>query len=131
QPIGRHTGPAFQQIEKAAFALKEDGNFSSVLEFGGTFVVLFREGRLAPANVKLEDVRSKIESDIYDAKMRDQIEQVFLAIRSQATIVNNITGDVLSKDKKTVPAEHVEKAEPAKATNKTDATKKPGTPAKK
>lgn len=132
QPIGRHTGPAFQEIEKAAFALKEDGNFSSVLQFGGAYVILYREGRLPPAKVKLEDVRSKIESDIYDAKMRDQIEQVFLTLRNQATVVNNISGDVMSRDKKTVPAEHVEKSDASKAASgKSEPQKKPATPPKK
>jgi foldase protein PrsA len=126
QPIGRHTGPAFERLEKAAFALKEDGEISGVIEFGEAHVILYREGRVPPANVKLEDVRSKIEADIYDAKMRDQIEQIFVSIQKSATIENLLTGAVSSPENKTVPAEHIEQSDKAKPPGKTEPQKKAG-----
>jgi len=126
QPISRHTSPTFQALEKAAFALKEDGEISNVVQFGGAWVILYRDGVVPPRDVKLEDVRKDIETQIYEAKMREQIEQVFISLQQTATIENFLTGQVISPDKTTVPAEHIEKVkqEPTKGT-KNETPKKP------
>jgi foldase protein PrsA len=132
QPIGRHTSPAFENIERAAFALKEDGEISPVVQFGAAYVILYREGRVPASGVKLEDVRGKIEAEIYEAKIRDQIEQVFGEIQKGAKIENLLTGEVSSpQDQKTIPAEHTEKSEPAKSSGKVEQPKKPAAPAKR
>jgi parvulin-like peptidyl-prolyl isomerase len=132
QPIARHTSPAFKSIEDAAFAMKSNGEISKVVQFGEAYVILYREDSLPPAQVKLEDVRDKIEADIYEAKMRDQIEQIFLSIQRKANIKNLLTGEVSSaSDKEAVPAEHIEKNEPAKPTTKMETPKKTNTPTKK
>jgi foldase protein PrsA len=131
QPIGRHTGPAFKAIEDAAFAMKEDGEISKVVQFGDAYVILYRESRVPPANVKLADVRDKIESDIYDAKMRDQIEQIFVSLQKRATIENLLTGEVSSPEKNAVPAEHLERSDKGKPSGKSEMPKKSNSPAKK
>jgi foldase protein PrsA len=132
QPISRHTSPAFQKIEDAAFALKEDGAISSLIQFGEAWVILYREARLPASNVKLEDVRGKIEADIYEAKMRDQIQQVFLDIKNRARIENLLTGTVSTpQDNNTVPAQHIEKKEPAKPGGRVDQSQKTGAPVRK
>ncbi len=133
QPISRHTGPMFKNIEEAAFALAEDGEISKVVQFGESWVILWREGRIPPRPVKLDDVRKDIETDIYEAKMTERIKDIFEGIQKGATIENLLTGEVSSPDKNTVPAAHQEKAkqEPAKPTTKEQTPRKGPTPSKK
>ncbi len=128
QPISRHTSPAFQKIEQAAFALKEDGEISSVVQMGESHVILYRETRIPPADVSLEDprVRDKISSDIYEIKMREQIAHVFEDIRKNATIENLLTGDVSKPEPKAAAAEKpTAPKQPVKAAGKQDAANRP------
>ena len=133
QPISRHTSPTFKAIEDAAFSLKEDGEISKVVQFGQAWVILFRESKLEAQGRPLEEVRSDLERQLYEIKMKDEIEQIFVSMQKTATIKNNLTGQVISPDKATVPAEHIEKAkqEPAKTGGKSEPAKKTTMPSKK
>ena len=134
QPISRHTSPAFKAIEDAAFAMKEDGDITKVLQFGGAYVILYRETRMPAQDVELsQPVRNELEGWIYEAKMADQIGQIFAMIQKNAKIENNLTGEVHRPQKDVVPAEHSEntKQQPAKSAAKDDTQKKTATPAKK
>jgi foldase protein PrsA len=126
QPISRNTSPAFQKIEQAAFALKEDGEISSVVQMGESHVILYREARIPPAEVQLDEVRNKISADITEIKMREQIAQVFEEIRKNATIENLLTGDVSKPEPKAATADKpAAPKQPVKAAVKQDATKRP------
>ena len=106
QPISHHTSPQFQELEKAAFAMKEDGEISPVVQLGNTWVILYREALIAPANVKLDgDVRKQIDAEITEAKMREQIARVFQGLREKASIDNLLTGDVSTPEKNTAGAD--------------------------
>ncbi|HYN00637.1 MAG TPA: peptidyl-prolyl cis-trans isomerase [Aestuariivirgaceae bacterium] len=133
QAISRHTSPTFKAIEDAAFSLKEDGEISKVVQFGQAWVILYRENKVPAAAKSLEEVRSDLERQLYEIKMKDQIEQIFVSMQRTATIENRLTGQVISPDKKTVTAEHIEKVsqEPAKTGNKGETPKKNTTPSKK
>jgi hypothetical protein len=133
QAISRHTSPTFKAIEDAAFSLKEDGEISKVVQFGQSWVILYREKKVPAAEKALEDVRSDLERQLYEVKMRDQIEQIFVSMQRTATIENRLTGQVVSPDKATVPAEHIEKVtqEPGKTGTKGAAPKKTAMPGKK
>jgi len=133
QPISRHTSPAFKAIEDAAFGLQEDGEISKVVQFGEAWIILYRESRIAPAIVKLADVRDKIEMEISEAKMREQIEQIFVTMQKSATVENLLTGEVLTPEKQASPAEHTEAPRtPAKSTGGIgDSSKKSPNSAKK
>lgn len=133
QAISRHTSPSFKAIEDAAFALKEDGEISKVVQFGEAWVILYREAKIPAQEVPLENVRNDIENQLYEIKMKDEIEKIFVSIQKTATIENLLTGEVTSPDKKTVPAEHIEKVkqEPAKSASKGEAPKKTAMPSKK
>ncbi|MBI3463042.1 MAG: peptidylprolyl isomerase [Planctomycetes bacterium] len=116
QPISHHTSPQFQELENAAFAMKEDGEISTVVQLGNTYVILYREARIAPANVKLEgDVHKQIDAEIYEAKIRDQIAHVFQGLRDKASIENLLTGDVSTPEKNTAGSDKAGKGneEPA------------------
>jgi parvulin-like peptidyl-prolyl isomerase len=132
-PISRHTSPAFKAIEEAAFSLKEDGEISKVVQFGEAWVILYRDKKMPPAGKTLEEVRGDLERQLYEIKMRDHIEQIFVSMQKTATIENKLTGAVISPDKKVVPANHIEKAtqEPAKTGSKGEAPKKTAAPGKK
>jgi parvulin-like peptidyl-prolyl isomerase len=132
-PISRHTSPAFKAIEEAAFSLKEDGEISKVVQFGEAFVILYREDKIPATGKSLDELRDDLEKQLYEVKMRDEIEQIFGKMQSTATIENKLTGQIISPDKKVVPAGHSEKSsqEPAKAGAKGETPKKTMTPNKK
>jgi parvulin-like peptidyl-prolyl isomerase len=120
QPIPRHTGPVFAEIEKAAFALKTDGEISPVVRYGDKWVILYRESYLQPLNVKLEDVRGQLESEIYDAKMSDQMRQVFEELEKKSTIEKFVAGseqepasNAAAKNSKTSNAAELKKSNAA------------------
>jgi hypothetical protein len=127
QPISHHTSPTFQELEKAAFALKDDGEISKVVQLGDAYVILFREGYIPPTEVKLEDVRGQIEAQIYDAKLRDQIAAVFQDLKNNARIENLLTGEVMMPNQTSSAHEEEKgKAEPAKVSSTKEGLPKKG-----
>jgi parvulin-like peptidyl-prolyl isomerase len=132
-PISRHTSPAFKAIEEAAFSLKEDGEISKVVQFGEAWVILYREKKIPATKKSIDELRDDLEKQLYEVRMREQIEQIFVSMQSTATIENKLTGQVISPDKKVVPAGHIEKSsqEPAKPSSKGESPKKTSTPSKK
>lgn len=122
QPISHHTGPTYQQVEKAAFALKSQGEISSVVQLGPDIhVILYCEGREAPQDVKLADVRKDISNAIYEAKLREEIDTTFVRLKDNAKIVNLLTGN------QSMPEKDV--ADTGKATKSADPAKSKEMPA--
>jgi foldase protein PrsA len=129
-PISHHTSPAFQELENAAFAMKEDGEISKIIQVGDTWVILYREGVIPPQNVKLADVRPQLEVEIYETKLRDQVARVFEEIKKNSTIENLITGDVSSPQKQTAAVDKsaTPKPDAPRVGTTKDTAKKPGAP---
>jgi hypothetical protein len=123
QPISHHTTPRFQELEKAAFAMKEDGEISKVVQLENAHVILYREALISPANVKLEAVRRDIETEIYEAKLRDQIGRVFQELKDRSAVENLLTGELSSPESNTAGPGKPKDA-PAKVGSSKDATNK-------
>ncbi len=105
QPISRNMAPPFDKIERAAFALKHDGEISSIIQLADdAYVILMREGIIPAEDVKLEDVRKQLEREVYEAKLRDMVTRIFQDIRDKARVENLLTGDIKLPHTEEVPA---------------------------
>jgi parvulin-like peptidyl-prolyl isomerase len=95
-PIGRHGGQP--QLEKVAFEL-QPGELSGVIQLGQQFVILKCEGRTAPVDVNLAEVRDILYQDIYEKKLRMAMSERFDQIRARARIDNYLAGTSQSPEK--------------------------------
>ena len=85
-PIPRYTGN--ENLEKAAFKLK-DGELSGVIEIGtGRWVILKCEGRTEPVVTNIDDVRNSLVDQLTEAKTQQAIGKVFEKIKEQTTVHN-------------------------------------------
>jgi len=85
QPIRRHSGePAFEAI---VFALAP-GEISPVAQVADQFIVVKCEGHLPAADVKLDDVRSRLAEELREKKSRAASSEVFRKLQAAATIEN-------------------------------------------
>ena len=86
QPIRKHG--SYAQIEQAAFNMA-DGEISEVIQAGGQYVVLKREGLLPGAKfVNFEQVAPQLEEVIRDSKLRKVANEVFKRLQKNAEIQN-------------------------------------------
>lgn len=103
-PFGRHTTGS-PEVEKWAFDRLEIGEVSPVIatEQGMGFVVIKLLQRIPPDKfVKLEDVRAKLEKEIIEKKLKQEIEVVFAELKKAADpkllIKKNMTRDDLQRE---------------------------------
>jgi hypothetical protein len=84
QPFGRHTtGSAV--LEREAFDNLEVGEVSGVIETPQGYVVLKVLQRIPPqTDVKLEEVRDKLEKEIIDKKVLAEVQVLFAELQKQA-----------------------------------------------
>lgn len=88
-PIPRYTGN--ENLEKAAFKLKE-GELSGVVEIGtGRWVILKCEGRTEPVVTDIEEVRNSLVDQLTEAKTQQAIGKVFEKIKEQTRVDNYLT----------------------------------------
>lgn len=92
QPIRKHAG--IQEIEQVAFNLK-DGEVSPVIQVGNQFAVLKREQLLPATDVKLEQVRPRLEEILKDRKMRSAAHDVFGRLQQGAKVQNVLNDPAL------------------------------------
>jgi parvulin-like peptidyl-prolyl isomerase len=83
QPIRRHMGD--KGIEDEAFRLKP-GELSKIIPVGEQFVILKCEQVFEARNVSID--RERIIERIKDEKLREEANQVFVAVQKSATILN-------------------------------------------
>jgi Zn-dependent protease with chaperone function/parvulin-like peptidyl-prolyl isomerase len=97
-PISRYSRLPLHELAEEAFALKEDGEFSRAIRFDNSWVILFRESRVPSSqkNVVPEDYR-RVESELYDGKIRDQSQQIYDSLRKSATIDDLLSGSAHGK----------------------------------
>jgi len=88
-PIPRYTGN--ENLEKAAFKLKE-GELSGVVEIGtGRWVIMKCEGRTEPVVTDIEEVRNSLVDQLTEAKTQQAIGKVFEKIKDQTRVDNYLT----------------------------------------
>ncbi|MEK6257035.1 MAG: peptidylprolyl isomerase [Planctomycetota bacterium] len=88
-PIPRYTGN--ENLEKAAFKLKE-GELSGVVEIGtGRWVIMKCEGRTEPVVTDIEEVRNSLVDQLTEAKTQQAIGKVFEKIKEQTRVDNYLT----------------------------------------
>ncbi|MEO0530917.1 MAG: peptidyl-prolyl cis-trans isomerase [Planctomycetota bacterium] len=88
-PVRRYSGQP--QLEEAAFALA-DGELSGIIQVADKFLILRSEGRTESIGVTLTEVRSELERDIFEKKLRLAMSGEFERIRSSARIDNYLAG---------------------------------------
>jgi len=89
QPIRRSAGePAF---EAAVFGLGE-GEISPVVQVADQFIVVKCEGRLPAADMKLDDVRSRLTEELREKKSRAASSATFRTLQ-QAAAVETVMND--------------------------------------
>jgi parvulin-like peptidyl-prolyl isomerase len=94
QPIRKHAG--YQEIEQAAFTMK-DGEVSPVIQIGNQFAVIKREQLVPGPDVKLEQVRPRLEEILRDRKLRNAAHDVFSQLQQGAKIQNVLNDAALSR----------------------------------
>ena len=88
-PIPRYTGN--ENLEKAAFKLK-NGELSGVVEIGtGRWVIMKCEGRTEPVVTDIEEVRNSLVDQLTEAKTQQAIGKVFEKIKEQTRVDNYLT----------------------------------------
>jgi len=85
QPIRKHG--SYPQIEEAVFRMA-DGEVSPVIEAGGQYVILKREGLIPARPVSFEQVAPPLEEGIRERKLRIVAQEVFRRLQSQAKVEN-------------------------------------------
>lgn len=88
-PICKNGG--YPQLEDEAFSLKP-GELSQVIQIDAqTFVVLFCQERIPARELKLEDVRDTIVSNLRKMKEASAAGEFYASTIKRSTIVNNLT----------------------------------------
>ena len=87
-PIPRYTGA--ENLEKAAFGLKE-GDVSGVIELSqGRYVILKCEGRTTPVVTDIEEVRDALYDELKESKTQQAVGETFKKIKEQTRVDNYI-----------------------------------------
>jgi len=102
QPFGLHTTGS-PQLEKVAFEQLDIGEVSPIIETPQGFVVIKLLKRIPPQNnVKLEEVRPKLEKEIIEKKTQMEIPILFAELKKQADpkllLKKNETQEQLERD---------------------------------
>ena len=97
-PIQKHGGQPL--LEKEAFSLSKDNPLSGITQVGGTFVILFYEGRTRPIDTSFAEVKNLIYRDIHEKKLRVAMARTFDRLKDGSQVDNFLTGDIKSPKKK-------------------------------
>jgi parvulin-like peptidyl-prolyl isomerase len=88
-PICKHSGSP--EIEKEAFALKA-GELSGIIALEDQFILLRCLGRTEPVQREMAAVQSELHKDIYEKKLRSEMNREFERLRDSAQIDNFLAG---------------------------------------
>jgi parvulin-like peptidyl-prolyl isomerase len=89
-PIGRYCGTP--ELEREAFSLKA-GEISQIIQSDESLVILYGLGETEPANIRLEDVKADIITDIFEKKQNLAISMFYGELYDRANIDNYLTGE--------------------------------------
>jgi hypothetical protein len=96
-PIQKHGGQPL--LEKEAFSLSPENPLSGIVQVGGTYVILFYEGRTKPIDTNYEEVKDLIFRDIHEKKLRVAMARTFDDLKDHAHVDNFITGELKTPKK--------------------------------
>ena len=89
-PIPRYSGS--DNLENAAFKLKEIGEISGLIEVGtGRYAILKYEGRTEPPEVRLAEVQESLYEELLEQKTQQRVASVFETIKKNAQVDNYLT----------------------------------------
>jgi parvulin-like peptidyl-prolyl isomerase len=96
-PIQKHGGQPL--LEKEAFSLSQENPLSGIVQVGGTYVILFYEGRTQPIDTNLAEVKDLIHRDILEKKLRVAMARAFDNLKDNSHVDNFLTGDIKAPKK--------------------------------
>jgi foldase protein PrsA len=140
EPITRHAYP--QHVADAAFAQlvdgdpkdkdpshkPKDGDFTGPIQVAeATWILIRREGVIPAQKVdpKSENIRKGVHEMIYEVKLKEAMNEVFVGLMEAAAIDNKLTGKVKLANEKLLPESQTDGEVPLMA----GAGGKPGAPA--
>lgn len=92
-PIRRNSG-AHEEIRKAAFAMKESGEISGIIQVDASqYVILKYEGRTEPVEHDPKDVEAQLHAELEEREVARLLGETFQKIQSAARVDNYLTGE--------------------------------------
>jgi foldase protein PrsA len=92
-PIRKNSG-AHENLRKAAFAMKEPGELSGILQIGpNQFAILKFEGLTEPVDHDPKDVEAQLHADLTEREVQKMVGYTFDALQKSARIDNYLTGE--------------------------------------
>lgn len=88
-PVSKHSGSPI--IEKAAFELQA-GELSGIIAVEDQFIILRCQGRTEPVQGDIAAVQDELYKDIYEKKLRAEMNREFERLRDSAQIDNFLAG---------------------------------------
>jgi parvulin-like peptidyl-prolyl isomerase len=91
-PIQKHGGQPL--LEAEAYSLSKENPLSGIVQVGGTYVILFYEGRTKPIDTNFAEVRDLLYRDIHEKKLRVAMSKAFDNLKDNSHVDNFLTGDM-------------------------------------
>ena len=91
-PIRRFSG-ADEQIRKAAFAMKNPGEISGIVQVENRYIILKYEGMTEPVEHDPKDVEAQLHAEIEEREVARLLGETFEAIQNAARVDNYLTGE--------------------------------------
>jgi foldase protein PrsA len=93
-PIRKHSEGTHKELRKAAFAFKEIGEISGVLQVGPSqYVILKYEGKTEPIPHAVEDVQAQLHAELEEREVQKLVGETFESLQKTARVDNFITGE--------------------------------------
>ncbi len=96
-PIQRFGGQPV--LEKEAFSLSEENPLSGIVQAGGNYVILLYEGETKPVTADFEEVKTLLQADIQEKKLRIAMARAFDELRDKSHVDNFLTGEIQAAKK--------------------------------
>lgn len=96
-PIQKHGGQPL--LEEEAFKLTKESPLSAIVQVGGTYVILFYEGRTKPIDTSFAEVKDLIFRDIQEKKLRVAMARAFDDLKDNSHVDNFVTGELKAPKK--------------------------------
>ena len=96
-PIQKYGGQPL--LEEEAFSLSKENPLSGIVQVGGTYVILFYEGRTKPIDTDFAEVKDLIYRDIHEKKLRVAMAKAFDHLKDSSHVDNFLTGDIKTPKK--------------------------------
>jgi hypothetical protein len=90
-------------LENEAFSLSAENPLSGIIQVGGTYVILFYEGRTKPIDTNYAEVKDLIHRDIHEKKLRAAMAKAFDHLKDSSHVDNFQSGEIKAA-KRATPA---------------------------